>query len=81
MTVCGEEQSRSERVAELGELPIDKKLLHEAHRLSGLRTKRATVHQALAEFIQRRRQLRILAYFGKINFDPGVDYKAARRRR
>ena len=62
-------------------LAIDEKLLTEAKRLSGLRTKRETVNQALAEYVQRHRQQRILTFFGKIDFDPRVDYKAARHRK
>lgn len=62
-------------------LGIDDKLLQEAHKISGQPTKKATVNEALKEFIQRRKQLRILELIGKIDFDPKYDYKKARRRR
>jgi hypothetical protein len=62
-------------------LSIDPKLLDEALRLSGERTKTAAVVRALKEFIARRRQKGILDLFGKLHWDPGFDYKAGRSRR
>jgi len=44
------------------------------------KTKKAAVTVALAEDVQRRKQLRILEAFGSIDFDPKYDYKAERRR-
>ena len=38
------------------------------------------VAAALVEYIQRRKQLRILRAFGTVDFDPTYDYKAERRR-
>ena len=34
----------------------------------------------LEEYVQRRKQARILALFGKVEFDPKYDYKRQRRR-
>lgn len=62
-------------------LGIDDGLLEEAHKLGGQKTKKATVTEALKEYIQRRKQLRILDLVGKIDFDPKYDYKKLRRRR
>lgn len=62
-------------------LAIDDKLLNKALRLGGHRTKKATVTEALEEYVQRRQQLGILQLFGKIDYDPEYDYKKARRRR
>jgi Arc/MetJ family transcription regulator len=61
-------------------LAIDETLLAEAKRISGRRTKRETVNEALAEYIQRRRQQEILALFGTIDFHPDYDPKQQRRR-
>ena len=36
---------------------------------------------ALAEYVKRRKQLRILEVFGTVDFDPKYDYKAERRRK
>ncbi|MEZ0367471.1 MAG: type II toxin-antitoxin system VapB family antitoxin [Candidatus Sericytochromatia bacterium] len=58
-------------------LPDD--LLNEALRLSGKRTKRAVVTEALEEYIQRRKQKEIIQAFGSFGFDPDYDYKAERR--
>jgi len=51
-------------------LAIDDQLLDEALRVGGQRTKKDTVTQALQEFVQRRKQARILDLFGKVDFDP-----------
>jgi Arc/MetJ family transcription regulator len=61
-------------------LAIDDKLLEEALRVGGQRTKKDTVNEALREYIQRRRQARIVDLFGKVEFAPGYDYKKQRRR-
>jgi Arc/MetJ family transcription regulator len=61
-------------------LAIDDRLLEEALRAGGHRTKKATVTEALEEYIRRRKQTRVLRLFGKIDFDPGYDYKKQRRR-
>lgn len=63
-------------------LALDDKLLNEALRLGGHSTKKATVTEALQEYIQRRKQLGILELFGKLDFHPDFDrdYKRARRR-
>jgi len=60
---------------------VDSELVEEAYRLSGHRTKTATVMEALNEYVRRRKQLQIIDLFGTIDFDPHYDYKAARSRR
>jgi len=62
-------------------LNIDDRLLDEALKVGGLRTKRETVNEALREYILRRRRLGLVKQFGKIDFDPAWDYKATRRKR
>ena len=62
-------------------LAIDDRLLNEAQRVGGHRTKKVTVIEALTEYIQRRRQQKILDLFGKISIAADYDYKAQRRRR
>jgi Arc/MetJ family transcription regulator len=61
-------------------LAIDDELLNEALRVGGQRTKKDTVTQALREFVQRRKQAKILDLFGEVDFDPRYDYKRQRRR-
>lgn len=61
-------------------LAINDELLEEALQLGGHRTKKATVNEALKEYIQRRKQLKILDLFGQIDYDPNDDYKEQRRR-
>jgi Arc/MetJ family transcription regulator len=62
-------------------LGIDEKLLNEAQKLGGLKTKKATVNEALREYVRRRRQLEAIELFGTIDFDPEYDYKRERRRK
>ncbi|OGL05355.1 MAG: antitoxin [Candidatus Rokubacteria bacterium RIFCSPLOWO2_02_FULL_71_18] len=62
-------------------LAIDEQLLEQALRVGGHRTKRATVNEALEEYIKRRKRLRATEAFGTIDFDPKFSYKRARRRR
>ncbi len=62
-------------------LAIDDKLLAEALRLGKQRTKKATVNEALREFIRRRKRLKMLDAFGTIDFDAAYDYKAERKKR
>jgi Arc/MetJ family transcription regulator len=62
-------------------LAIDEKLLAQALKASGLKTKKATVNQALREFIQRRKQKEIVKIFGTIEFDAKYDHKKGRARR
>jgi len=59
-------------------LAIDDNLLQEALLISGLKTKKDTVNYALKEFINRRKQLEIIALFGKLEPDVDYDYKKAR---
>lgn len=62
-------------------LNLDDALLEQALKLSGKRTKRETVNAALAEFVARRRQRRVLELFGRLEWDPRFDYKKERERR
>jgi Arc/MetJ family transcription regulator len=62
-------------------LAIDEKLLEKALRVGGHRTKRATVNEALEEYIKRRRRLKAIKAFGTFEFDPTFSYKRARAKR
>lgn len=59
-------------------LALDDKLIHEAVRVSGHRTKKAAVTHALEEFIQRRKQKAILDLFGTIDLQPEAAMKRQR---
>ena len=51
-------------------LAIDDKLIEEARKMGGHRTKKEAVTTALQEYIQRHKQRRILSAFGTFDFDP-----------
>jgi len=61
-------------------LALDDRLIEEARRAGRHKTKREAVNAALAEYVKRRKQLRILDAFGSFDFNPDYDYKAERRR-
>ena len=61
-------------------LAIDPKLLEEAHRVGKHKTKKATVTEALEEYIRRRKQKGILELFGSIEYGEDYDYKKQRKR-
>jgi hypothetical protein len=60
-------------------LAIDDRLIAEAQKLGRHRTKKEAVTAALDEYIRRRKQLDVLALFGKIDYDENYDYKRERR--
>jgi len=62
-------------------LALDDNLIEEARRVGRHKTKKDAVTAALAEYVQRRKQLGILKSFGTVDFDPKYDYKAERRKR
>jgi len=62
-------------------LALDDSLIEAARRAGGHRTKKEAVTAALDEYIQRRKQLRILESFGTVDFDPTYDYKAERSKK
>jgi hypothetical protein len=61
-------------------LQLDDQIVQEALRLSGKRTKREAVNEALLEYVQRKKQLEILEFFGTMEFDPNWDYKKERQK-
>ena len=62
-------------------LSLDPKLIEQAVRVSGERTKKAAVTRALEEFIARRKQKHLLDLMGKLEWDTDFDYKVERSRR
>lgn len=61
-------------------LAIDGRLIEEAQRIGGAKTKKAVVTQALEEYIQRRKQVQITGLFGKVEYDSDYDPKEFRRK-
>jgi hypothetical protein len=59
-------------------LAIDDALIEEARVVGGEKTKKAAVTQALVEYIQRRKQQKVVELFGKIDYWDNYDYKAER---
>jgi Arc/MetJ family transcription regulator len=59
---------------------IDDRLLQEAQRIGGQRTTKASVTEALQEYIRHRKQAQILQLFGTVEFDPKYNYKKQRRK-
>jgi Arc/MetJ family transcription regulator len=61
-------------------LSIDDKLLRQAFEVGGFKSKRETVHEALKEFVRRRKKKNVLKLFGKIDWDKKYHYKKSRAR-
>jgi Bacterial antitoxin of type II TA system, VapB len=60
-------------------LAIDDFLIREAQTIGGHKTKKATVTEALKEYIRRRKQSNVVALFGKIDYDADFNYKEGRK--
>lgn len=60
---------------------VDEKLIDEARRLGGHKTKRAAVMAALNEYVSHRKQLGLIEAFATFEFDPEYDYKVKRSRK
>jgi hypothetical protein len=54
-------------------------LIEQARELGHHRTKKEAVTAALVEYVNRRRQLKIISLFGKIEYDENYDYKRERK--
>jgi len=59
-------------------LALDDGLIEEARQLGGQRSKKDVVTQALVEYVQRRKQFKILAMFGTVDYEDGFDPKVQR---
>lgn len=57
---------------------LDDDLVEEAMRLTGIKTKRELVHEALRTLIEHRTRKSLSDLRGKISFAEGYDYKALR---
>lgn len=62
-------------------LAIDEKLLEEALKIGGMKTKKNTVNKALKEFIDKRKRKDVLKMFGKVEMESHYDYKTERKSR
>lgn len=62
-------------------LGLDDNLIEEAKKLGSHRTKKEAVTAALDEYIQRRKQQKVIELFGMIDYDPAYDHKRERSKR
>ena len=62
-------------------LKLNDKMIEQAVKLGGFKTKQEAVNAALEEFVGRRQRLRILELAGRIEFNPAWKYKQMRRHR
>jgi hypothetical protein len=62
-------------------LSLDPKLIEQAVKVGGERTKKAAVTRALEEYIARRKQKDLLNLMGKLEWDESFDYKMERSRK
>lgn len=57
---------------------IADRLLNQARKIGGFRTKKETVTAALVELVRRRAQREIGTRFGTVDFTPGFDEEKLR---
>ena len=60
---------------------IDDELLQEAFALSGAKTKKDLIHEALREFIRLKKRKDLTELAGKIKFHKNYDHKQLRKLR
>ena len=60
---------------------LDEELVDEAFALTGIRTKRELVHEALSEMVQKRRKKDLLDLAGKVKLRSDFCHKEMRRLR
>jgi len=60
-------------------IPVNEVLIQEALAVGNQETERDVVELALREYIQRRKQLKIVELFGTIDYDSDYDYKQQRQ--
>jgi len=75
--LCRVRHKESHMATNLG---LDPELLERAFRLSGERTKKATVTRALEEFVARREQQRVRELLNDLEWDESFDHKLERSR-
>jgi Arc/MetJ family transcription regulator len=60
-------------------LEIDEQLIQEALELGNQQSERAVIEEALREYVQHRKQLKVLELFGTIDYEEDYDYKQQRQ--
>ena len=60
-------------------LAIDDRLIEEAVKVGNHKTKKDAVTEALQEYIQKRKQLKIKKLFNSVVYEKSYDYKKQRK--
>ncbi len=61
-------------------IEIDEALIKEALTFNNQQSERDIVEQALREYVQRRKQIKVIDLFGTIDYDEDYDYKQQRQK-
>lgn len=61
-------------------IQIDEVLIKEALTFDNQQSERDVVEQALREYVQRRKQIKVIDLFGTIDYDEDYDYKKQRQK-
>lgn len=59
---------------------VDDQLIEAARKAGGHATADDAIRHALEEYIARRRRLRIVELFGRVDYSENYDYKTERRK-
>ena len=68
-------------IDELLAATLDDDLLEEARIVGKHATKKAVVNEALAEYVQRRKQAEIITLFHTVEYDADYDYTVQRNKK
>ncbi|HHN73166.1 MAG TPA: type II toxin-antitoxin system VapB family antitoxin [Thermopetrobacter sp.] len=60
------------------DIVLDDELVREAQRLTGIRTERELVEEALRSLIETRRRLELLDLWGRVELAEGYDHRPLR---
>ena len=58
---------------------LDDKLVEEAFKFAGAKTKRELINTVLLEFVQNHKRMNMKELFGEIEFSPEYNYKSLRK--
>lgn len=62
-------------------LALDDSLILEAQKIGSHKSKKDAVNAALKEYIEHRRQIKIIESFDTVTFDESYDYKKQRNKK
>lgn len=60
-------------------LALDDNLILEAQKIGNHKTKKDAVNEALAEYVKRKKQQKVIDLFNSVDYEDDYDYKTMRK--